>query len=141
MQSMFKYIINEIRLQDEKIVAEHIKAMINERWEEEAEVIEYAMRDPLLFGDFRNAINEEEPRFYEDLLDYEAVYTLFLEVINYFSVRNNYRIFLYLCLIEKERMLLLRWAIFEYSKTKPLRKVLTTFEINIVLLKLPVNSL
>lgn len=38
------------------------------------------MRDPSLFGDFRNAINESEPRFYEDLLDYEAVYHLFNEV-------------------------------------------------------------
>lgn len=47
-------------------------------------MIEYAMRDPLLFGDFRNAINEDEPRFYEDLLDYEAVYSLFLEVHAFF---------------------------------------------------------
>lgn len=34
----------------------------------------------MLYGDFRNACNEDEPRFYEDLLDYEAVYSLFLEV-------------------------------------------------------------
>lgn len=49
-------------------------------------MIEYAMRDPLLFGDFRNAINEDEPRFYEDLLDYEAVYSLFLEVHFFFPL-------------------------------------------------------
>lgn len=41
---------------------------------------EYALRDPLLFGDYRNMINENEPRFYEDLLDYEAIYFLFQEV-------------------------------------------------------------
>lgn len=58
-------------------------------------MIEYAMRDPLLFGDFRNAINEDEPRFYEDLLDYEAVYSLFLEVhafffpLRYLNIRSN----------------------------------------------------
>lgn len=64
------------------IVATYVKEKIEERWEEEPDVIKYVMRDPLLFGDFRNAINEGEPRFYEDLLDYEAVYSLFLEVIN-----------------------------------------------------------
>lgn len=42
---------------------------------------EYALRDPLLFGDYRNMINENEPRFYEDLLDYEAIYFLFQEVL------------------------------------------------------------
>lgn len=68
------------RLQDEMLVANHIKEKIETHWEEEPEVIEYTLRNPLLFGDFRNAINEEEPRFYEDLLDYEAVYSLFLEV-------------------------------------------------------------
>lgn len=43
-------------------------------------MVQYSLRDPMLYGDFRNAINEDEPRFYEDLLDYEAVYNLFLEV-------------------------------------------------------------
>lgn len=41
---------------------------------------DYALRDPLLFGDYRNVINKNEPRFYEDLLDYEAIYFLFQEV-------------------------------------------------------------
>ena len=41
---------------------------------------DYVLRDPLLFGDFRNACNESEPRYYEDLLDYDAVYYIFLEV-------------------------------------------------------------
>lgn len=49
-------------------------------WEDKPDLIEYVMRDPLLYGDFRNACSEDEPRFYEDLLDYEAVYTLFMEV-------------------------------------------------------------
>lgn len=47
------------------------------------------MRDPLLFGDFRNACNEDEPRFYEDLLDYEAVYTLFMEVSKLHQPRKS----------------------------------------------------
>lgn len=42
---------------------------------------QYALRDPLLFGDYRNMLNKEEPRQYEDLLDYEAIYFLFQEVM------------------------------------------------------------
>lgn len=42
---------------------------------------EYALRNPLLFGDYRNAVNLAETRYYEDLLDYEAVYFLFQEIL------------------------------------------------------------
>lgn len=63
--------------QDENLVVEQLKEKISNYWEEDSEVIQYSLRDPMLYGDFRN---EDEPRFYEDLLDYEAVYSLFLEV-------------------------------------------------------------
>lgn len=46
--------------------------------------LDYILRDPLLFGDFRNAISEDEPRYYEDLLDYEAIYHLFEVQIFFF---------------------------------------------------------
>ncbi|XP_076380407.1 dynein heavy chain at 89D [Megalopta genalis] len=78
-------LINE---DDATLVATHIKEQIEENWDEERAVIEYAMRDPLLFGDFRNAINEDDPRFYEDLLDYEAVYNLFLEIYEDYNERT-----------------------------------------------------
>ena len=42
--------------------------------------IDYVMQDPLLFGDYRNAMQPDQKREYEDLLDYEAVYHLFTEV-------------------------------------------------------------
>lgn len=51
--------------------------------EEEPVIItfqDFVFRDPLLYGDFRNAMNEAEPRFYEDLVDYPAVHALFEEV-------------------------------------------------------------
>lgn len=51
--------------------------------EHEYTLEEYVFRDPLLFGDYRNALDEEEIRYYEDLLDYEAVYFLFQEVATY----------------------------------------------------------
>lgn len=50
------------------------------------------LRDPLLFGDYRNALDEEEIRYYEDLLDYEAVYFLFQEVtfcMSVLKIRKN----------------------------------------------------
>lgn len=41
---------------------------------------QYIMRNPILFGDYRTALDEAEPRLYEDLQDYEAVKSLFQEV-------------------------------------------------------------
>lgn len=38
---------------------------------------EAVMRDPILFGDFRTALQEEEARIYEDIQDYEAAKALF----------------------------------------------------------------
>lgn len=35
------------------------------------------MRDPILFGDYRTALTESEPRVYEDIQDYDACKALF----------------------------------------------------------------
>ncbi|XP_025092040.1 dynein heavy chain 10, axonemal-like isoform X1 [Pomacea canaliculata] len=42
---------------------------------------QYIMRNPILFGDYRTALDEAEPRLYEDLQDYEAVKSLFQEIL------------------------------------------------------------
>ncbi|KAJ0174233.1 hypothetical protein K1T71_010379 [Dendrolimus kikuchii] len=55
--------------------------------EKELTLEEYVLRDPLLFGDYRNALDEEEIRYYEDLLDYEAVYFLFQEILDEYNER------------------------------------------------------
>ena len=34
--------------------------------------MDYVMRDPVLFGDYKNALDESEPRLYEDIQDFEA---------------------------------------------------------------------
>ncbi|XP_017781324.1 PREDICTED: dynein heavy chain 10, axonemal [Nicrophorus vespilloides] len=57
--------------------------------EESIDILEYTMRDPVLFGDYRNAVNEDEPRYYEDLLDYEAIYYLFQEIIEEYNERKQ----------------------------------------------------
>lgn len=55
----------------------HIADSVKRNFPQDVNVV---MRDPLLFGDFRNALKETEPRYYEDLLDYSAVGHLFTEV-------------------------------------------------------------
>ena len=54
-----------------------IKAQIEDNYKN---LVTHCMRDPCLFGDYRNALDEAEPRLYEDLMDYEAVKALFQEV-------------------------------------------------------------
>lgn len=59
--------------------------------EDEADLkpgIEYVFRDPILFGDYRNALEIGEPRIYEDLQDYEASKALFEQVIDFFFFYN-----------------------------------------------------
>ena len=41
---------------------------------------EYVLRDPVLFGDYRNALEADAPRLYEDVQDYDAAKALFQEV-------------------------------------------------------------
>ncbi len=43
---------------------------------------EYIFRDPILYGDYRNALELGEPRIYEDMQDYEAAKALFEQVFN-----------------------------------------------------------
>lgn len=42
---------------------------------------ENAMRSPILYGDYRTALEESEPRLYEDIQDYDACKALFQEVL------------------------------------------------------------
>ncbi|KYN43305.1 Dynein heavy chain 10, axonemal, partial [Trachymyrmex septentrionalis] len=81
-----------ISVQDKNLVIEQLNEKIQTCWELEPEVIEYSLRDPILYGDFRNAFNEDKPRFYEDLLDYEAVYSLFLEIFEEYNERNRIKL-------------------------------------------------
>jgi len=47
--------------------------------------IEYVFREPILYGDYRNALELGEPRIYEDLQDYEASKALFEQVFIFFK--------------------------------------------------------
>lgn len=52
----------------------HIKNLIEEHFKSDLESV---MRDPILFGDYRTALGETEPRVYEDIQDYDASKALF----------------------------------------------------------------
>jgi len=45
-----------------------------------SEYKEYILRDPVLFGDYKNTFEESEPRLYEDIQDFDAAKALFQEV-------------------------------------------------------------
>jgi dynein heavy chain len=51
---------------------------------------EYVLRDPILFGDYRHGIVDEEERLYEDLLDFGAVMHLFKEIIDEYNDRRGF---------------------------------------------------
>lgn len=47
-------------------------------------LMQVALRDPLLYGDYRTALTPEQPRVYEDIQDYDAAKGLFEEVCIHF---------------------------------------------------------
>lgn len=74
---------------DQNIIHSYIEEKIKLQWSNEyPDVVDYALRNPLLFGDFKNACNDNEPRFYEDVLDYEAVFNLFMEILDEYNEKN-----------------------------------------------------
>ena len=51
---------------------------------------DYIFREPILFGDYRNALEMGEPRIYEDLQDYDAAKALFEQVKLYYILNYYY---------------------------------------------------
>nr|XP_015221526.1 PREDICTED: dynein heavy chain 10, axonemal [Lepisosteus oculatus] len=72
-------LINET---DKVLVQGHIKNLIEEHFKAD---LESAIRDPILFGDYRAALNEAEPRVYEDIQDYDASKALFQEILEEYN--------------------------------------------------------
>lgn len=78
-----------INADDQTMMRNKIMAQIKSHFEEtDPDLVEFVMRDPLLFGDYRNACaGGDEPRLYEDMLDYDAIYFLFQEILDEFGER------------------------------------------------------
>ena len=56
--------------------------------------LETALRDPLLFSDYRTALNTEVPKIYEDIQDYDAAKGLFEEVHMFSCICKYWIVFL-----------------------------------------------
>ncbi|XP_050408300.1 dynein axonemal heavy chain 10 [Patella vulgata] len=72
-------LINE---QDKEIVNKAIKGLLEENFKTS---VDYITRDPSLFGDYRTALEESEPRLYEDIQDYDASKALFQEILEEYN--------------------------------------------------------
>ena len=62
---------------DRTLVGGHMRELVEAHFRDHAEV---ALKDPLLFGDYRTFMTPEAPRVYEDVQDYETAKSLFDEV-------------------------------------------------------------
>eukprot|EP00118_Oscarella_pearsei_P005341 m.24505 g.24505 ORF g.24505 m.24505 type:complete len:2538 (+) comp28630_c0_seq1:2-7615(+) len=71
---------------DREIVASHMEDMLTEHFVGQKDV---ALREPLLYGDFRTALNPDLPRVYEDLQDYEATKAIFEEVLEEYNEHQS----------------------------------------------------
>ncbi|XP_069880965.1 dynein axonemal heavy chain 10 isoform X1 [Dipodomys merriami] len=76
-------LINET---DKELVQQHIRTLVAQHFPDDLESV---MRDPILFGDFRMALHEEEARVYEDIQDYEAAKALFQEILEEYNESNT----------------------------------------------------
>lgn len=63
-----------------------MKGLLEQNFKEN---MSYALRDPIIFGDYKNAMEESEPRLYEDIQDFEASKALFQEVWSTFTFTKS----------------------------------------------------
>ena len=76
-----------INADDKILVRGHLTDLINSNFNKEADVV---LRDPILYGDYRAALNPEtEPRVYEDLQDFDASGALFTEILEEYNQTFN----------------------------------------------------
>uniref|UniRef100_A0A3Q1G9E8 Dynein axonemal heavy chain 10 n=1 Tax=Acanthochromis polyacanthus TaxID=80966 RepID=A0A3Q1G9E8_9TELE len=71
---------------DKTLVQGHIKNLIEEHFKSEMEAV---MRDPILFGDYRTALSDTEPRVYDDIQDYDAAKALFQEILEEYNENKS----------------------------------------------------
>ena len=69
------------RRQDYSVVSGQLSQLLAETVGQRSDAwTEYVLRDPVLFGDYRSALEADVPRLYEDIQDYDAAKALFQEV-------------------------------------------------------------
>ncbi|PVD32839.1 hypothetical protein C0Q70_08286 [Pomacea canaliculata] len=71
---------------DKDMISKKLNGLLEENFKQYTEYVE---RDPVLFGDYRTALEEGEPRLYEDIQDYEACKALFQEILEDYNESNT----------------------------------------------------
>ncbi|XP_031712248.1 dynein heavy chain 10, axonemal [Anarrhichthys ocellatus] len=71
---------------DKALLQGHLKNLIEEHFKSDMEAV---MRDPILFGDYRTALSEMEPRVYEDIQDYDVSKALFQEILEEYNENKS----------------------------------------------------
>ena len=69
---------------DREVVKGHIETLLNDYF---AEYMKTVLEEPLLYGDFRTALNPDLSRVYEDLQDYDATRAIFEEILEDYNDR------------------------------------------------------
>ncbi|XP_067660223.1 dynein axonemal heavy chain 10-like [Haliotis asinina] len=75
-----------ISVADKELVNKTLKSLLEENFKPE---VEYVLKDPILYGDYRTALDEGEPRLYEDVQDYDASKALFQEILEEYNENNT----------------------------------------------------
>ncbi|XP_028270606.1 dynein heavy chain 10, axonemal isoform X2 [Parambassis ranga] len=71
---------------DKALVQGYIKNLVEEHFKSNMEAV---MRDPILFGDYRTALSENEPRDYDDIQDYESSKAMFQQILEEYNETNS----------------------------------------------------
>nr|XP_039267660.1 dynein heavy chain 10, axonemal-like [Styela clava] len=67
---------------DKDAVQSMIEKLVQENFSKHEEFI---MRNPVLYGDYRTALQDNEPRLYEDVQDFDAAKALFQEILEEYN--------------------------------------------------------
>ncbi|XP_024136867.1 dynein heavy chain 10, axonemal isoform X4 [Oryzias melastigma] len=67
---------------DKALVHGHIKRLVEEFFESDSEAV---LADPILFGDYRAAREDHEPRVYEDIGDYDVSRAIFQDILEQYN--------------------------------------------------------
>jgi dynein heavy chain, axonemal len=77
-----------ISAEDKVIVSNIMKRLLEDEVDFKPHA-EYIFREPILYGDYRNALELGEPRIYEDMQDYEASKAIFDQILQEYNETNT----------------------------------------------------
>eukprot|EP00002_Diphylleia_rotans_P017763 TRINITY_DN3442_c0_g1_i2.p1 TRINITY_DN3442_c0_g1~~TRINITY_DN3442_c0_g1_i2.p1 ORF type:complete len:3137 (-),score=716.67 TRINITY_DN3442_c0_g1_i2:70-9480(-) len=75
-----------ISIEDKTWMQEKLNEIVKANFDEDYEIV---AADPILFGDFRNVMNKEDPSIYEDLQDYDHIKPIFEEVLEDYNFHHR----------------------------------------------------